>query len=139
MLEIRTRNDLIQYLDTYSKVFNAIQLPVDYSSVDLKQAEKDIKREKIIINEVGCEGKLDYDSIITIMKSSIYHFVCDEISCNKVVEILLKSASRTWTGGDAYFTVCKLLCNTKTRAIAGSLDGPPIEISIYPNGDVTVI
>lgn len=106
LLAIRTRNELIQYLDTYSSVFNAIPLPIEYSSVDLRQAEKDITRENVIVNGVGCEGRLDYDSIILLLQSSILSFTYDDNKATKkVVETILKSASRTWTGVYIYLFI----------------------------------
>lgn len=53
----------------------------------------------MIVNGVGCEGHLDYESIILLLKSSIISFTYDDDrATRKVVETILKSASRTWTG-----------------------------------------
>jgi len=101
-----TRDDILSVIHAFHDTLCCIKLPRP-SSVELPQAIKDVKRETIQLGDVIFRS--NPKGVQAELRQQLASVVFDKSAEEKLVGDILRAASRTSMGGDAYVVVTCLL------------------------------
>ena len=135
----RSEDDILSACIRFSKFLQRLRLPRTFESIDLQQAYKDIKRERVEINgeEVTVEGP---EELETILRPLLTDFTFDSDAEMRVVQDIVRACSRTASGGDAYFVVTNLFGRKPGYAVLpGRGDPGPVVVNISRTGEGSFI
>lgn len=137
-----TRKDEITAL--LSKMEGVLpRLALSAPTVTVEQSQKDFRRERVLLNEVPfIPDRVDMhrcDAFSITLKEFVsramrLNCTSNDLSADRVADIVIQRACRTSAGADSYFMVQKLLCVQGTfitqRSVMSGLD-PPIRIDLF--------
>lgn len=133
-----TKDGMLKMLSGGSVGWPTIELPA--STIDIAQAIKDFRREKVLLNGVRFTPELnsvDNNDTFTVSVRNLCSILCrmfpnDEMDAAQISDSILKKACRTGCGADSFFAVHKIFAveHSVLMQNAGP-DDPPIELEVF--------
>ena len=132
-----TRADVFDVFVRFEWLLGSIALPRTFTGVSMEQAWKDVRREQLLLNGRSVEGA---EALHAALEPLLQAFTFDSEARGSLALDLLRAASRTSSGGDAYFVVASLLAKPGVACTASADRDPgPVSITITPKGEAVII
>jgi hypothetical protein len=135
IIESDRKVDFLDALQVFSKKLDSVKLPE--SSVDFKQACKDVLREHVVLNGISFvgEGETKVNRLIAALKNTMLSTANMSMKqAETATQRILCGTSRTSSGADSYFVLHMLF--ERPNLLLKPRPGPlhPIQIELWGSG-----
>eukprot|EP01031_Cornospumella_fuschlensis_P048974 gene48974-59956_t len=138
----KTKAEILHTLDCCT-ILHRIPLPAP--TVSIEQAQKDFRRERILLNDVAfVPDKDDVERSVAfsrtlkvllqrLMRNRAVYNSQQYSGADAIADLLLQRACRTSAGSDSFFTIQKMFCVEDTIVTQNTTitDDPPIHIDVF--------
>eukprot|EP01031_Cornospumella_fuschlensis_P006807 gene6807-8465_t len=138
----KTKAEILHTLDCCT-ILHRIPLPPP--TVSIEQAQKDFRRERILLNDVAfVPDKDDVERSVAfsrtlkvllqrLMRNRAVYNSQQYSGADAIADLLMQRACRTSAGSDSFFTIQKMFCVEDTIVTQNTTitDDPPIHIDVF--------